>query len=249
MSRYCGRVEEVHGCGHTTVMAYSNCGNHEDNEPANEDCHNSTPVGRNNYVSLRRGSDKCFFPCKVSSMGWLCCQCDYKKMSGYVSKGSNMPEHMITHKCGRSDVHTFCYKCKIIDEELSSSVSMPIYSGSGTDIGSRSDSVSRVRVDSFMYGSNDVDSISNLEAMMPKALNVSSNAKENVAERRETLSRKVTNTSREMYDSLISGKELVLDLHSPSDKRAFRDMLSMMDVKESVVPDKRMNTKAQRVRR
>ncbi len=247
---YCGRVEELHECGHATITSYINCGLHEDDEFENQNCHNSKPKSKDSYVSMRRGSDKCFFPCKVSEMGWLCCICGHKKKRGWVDAETDMPMHKVEHRDGSVEYHEFCCKCKVIDTGLSSRSDLQIYSGASSNISTvlsgEIDLGRPAHMSSYVDAYQHVDNISNLERMVSKPLHVPSSKKVSWHDYKHVDSGEASHSSKDMYESLMSGAELVLDLHTSSDKRMFKDLLSMISVREGPYTDRRANVGAAR---
>lgn len=227
MARYCGIVTVEDDCGHSTTVGYTNCGNHDDDESMNEECYNDTPKGTNNYMIVRRGMGECFYPCGVARSGWLCCECGFRKTLGWVDTDSDTPKHTFKDSAGNLHYHEFCNSCRVIDMTMDSQEDFAIYSGCSTLSCSTNSSSRAPRkvtfADDHEYArkhsrtSFSDDSGSHTSDAEPEPL-------------RKTVHKpKVEPLISKMYDDLMSGKDVVLDLESTDDKRKFRHMLSALD--------------------
>ncbi len=118
--KLCDRVTILYRCMHVNKHLYSVCGAHKDDASVNLSCYNKRPTQyREEEPNLVMGSKGCSDECEALSLGWFCCTCGSKYVTGFVHEIAHLPVHVAKDANG-DEMHVFCEECKVFESRTAS---------------------------------------------------------------------------------------------------------------------------------
>jgi hypothetical protein len=225
--KYCGRIDIMYDCGHATTIEYIGCHKHENaSQDVMENCHTSQPKDLKPNVTVRQGMDMCFYPCRVAYSGWLCCECGHKKVKGWVDRTMYRPTHEVTSMNGDVSTHMYCNKCRIIDTLMDSVEDLVICSGRNSTALTLEGKHRSARVDSFMDTDPCADEYMSVMRLLDNDGGSNGIICTNKNKHGNTSPDVDMNVSDCLYERLMKGEELVLDVKTLVGKNVLRRLAS-----------------------
>ncbi|KJZ70492.1 hypothetical protein HIM_10121 [Hirsutella minnesotensis 3608] len=103
----CYRYSVSNGCGHINACMFRFCNGHENTIEEMNRCFDTNHTTMTNGTKVRMGNDFCNRGCEAMTVGWRCCTCGYKSVTGYYHPTAKM----LVHDDPYGNAHGFCTRC------------------------------------------------------------------------------------------------------------------------------------------
>lgn len=110
----CVKYSVTNACGHVKADLYKHCGRHNNTRALNDECNNEDEERAVENIGVRVGTDYCNRGCEAKVVGWRCCTCSFKSVSGFYHSAVGM----LVHEARNGDLHGFCTKCLTENEYM-----------------------------------------------------------------------------------------------------------------------------------
>lgn len=103
----CFKYSIANACGHVHAIMYRHCGEHSDEVTEMARCFEANHDTTMPRTKVRMGNDYCNRGCEAMTVGWKCCTCGFRSVTGYYHPTARM----LVHDDPYGNQHGFCNKC------------------------------------------------------------------------------------------------------------------------------------------